>query len=136
MRPSTQAHSRSGGRGRYTEIVSNWPAGEHVKMLERARAERPNLKAATDEDVTRLRDLVGAACVHESAEYLAAARSAAYVEKMLENRRRRLVLLARVQPHARRFDQGAPRCALATGTARGQREAGDGESRMERDEGA
>ena len=45
--------------GRYTEIVSQWPAGEREKMLERARAERPKLKAAIDEDIERLRELLG-----------------------------------------------------------------------------
>lgn len=45
--------------GRYTEIVSNWPAGEHEKMLERARAERPKLKTAIDEDIMRLVGLLG-----------------------------------------------------------------------------
>lgn len=45
--------------GRYTEIVSNWPAGEHEKMLQRARAERPKLKTAIDEDIKRLAELLG-----------------------------------------------------------------------------
>lgn len=36
---------------RYTEIVFNWPAGEHEKMLERARTERPELKTSIDEDI-------------------------------------------------------------------------------------
>ena len=44
--------------GRYTEIVSNWPDGEHEKMKERARAERPKLKAGIDEAITRLRELL------------------------------------------------------------------------------
>ncbi|HEX6095933.1 MAG TPA: SEC-C metal-binding domain-containing protein [Thermoanaerobaculia bacterium] len=45
--------------GRYTEIVSNWPAGEHEKMLERARVERPKLQTAIDGDIKRLAQLLG-----------------------------------------------------------------------------
>jgi hypothetical protein len=44
--------------GRYVQIKSSWPPGEHEKMKRRAREERPKLKEKIDADVARLLEIV------------------------------------------------------------------------------
>jgi len=44
--------------GRYLQIKSNWPPGQHEKMKQRAREERPKLKEKIDADVAHLLEIV------------------------------------------------------------------------------
>lgn len=44
--------------GRYVQITSNWPRGEHEKFKRRAREERPKLKERIDAAVARLAEIV------------------------------------------------------------------------------
>jgi hypothetical protein len=44
--------------GRYVQIKSSWPPGEHEKMKRRAREERPKLKEKIDADVARLVEIM------------------------------------------------------------------------------